>query len=312
MTTDTDRHPPGVPATDRPRTAEVAAVILAFQDPPQLKRLVTALGDIDIFVHCDVRTPPDVFADMQRGMPDRVRWLARRPTPWASWGQFEASLDGMRRTLAETSASHVAMVTGTDYPLSTSKALHRVIADRVGDRSVLPYRILPYEQWGRSGGMDRFRYRHRPWRKRMLRLPIPRRIPDGLTPAGSSSSVLLCRRHVETVVSVEQRRPDVQRFFRTVWSPEETFTATVLASPELGGNPSELICQSLWFINWTKGRKSPPFLTSEDFPAVSAAAARDRHDPTQLPALFARKFNTHQSAELLDRIDVELIGAPAI
>lgn len=282
----------------------LAAVILAHRDPTHVRRLIGALGDADVFVHCDARTDDGVFAAVAAGAPVGVRWLDRRPTPWAGWGIVEAELDGLRRAVAETAATHMAVLQGADYPLAPPAEIAGVL-DRVGPRSVLPVRPLPYDAWGRGGGLPRLRYRHRAWRRHMLRLPVPRALPDDLRPAGGPALKVLSRAHAAAVVAVADARPDLVRFFRSVWAPDETFVPSLLASPDLVERvPGDVVDQNLWYLDWAGGgTKSPRWLTADRYDDLSAARHRDRDDPTRLPALFARKFSTERSAGLLDRID---------
>jgi hypothetical protein len=60
----------------------------------------------------------------------------------------------------------------------------------------------------------------------------------------------------------------------------------------------------LWWIGWDGvRRKSPPVLTGEHFARLHAARFPD---DGSVPKLFARKFDSNVSAELLDRVDDEL------
>src|SRR3954454_16524877 len=94
-----------------PGDVSLACVVLAHTDPEQVRRLVTALAPFPVFLHCDARTPDDVFARMTTDLPDRVRLMPRRRTAWARWENVAAELDGYRAALVDTDASHVAVLT---------------------------------------------------------------------------------------------------------------------------------------------------------------------------------------------------------
>ena len=124
---------------------------------------------------------------------DRVIAIRRIPTPW-SWGAVAAELDGLRTALRETDCDHVAILQGSDYPVQSSEVIERTLGDLVG-RSITPMQRLPRAAWSGHGGLDRLRYPHWVVRRHMVRLPVPRRIPRGIVPAGGSVNKILSREH---------------------------------------------------------------------------------------------------------------------
>src|SRR5688572_24210083 len=97
----------------------LACVILAHTDPTHVRRLIDALAPFPVVLHCDRSTPAHVFADMTRDLPDRCVVLERQSTGWAKWENVSAELEGFRAALA-TGATHVAVLTGSDYPLAST------------------------------------------------------------------------------------------------------------------------------------------------------------------------------------------------
>jgi hypothetical protein len=286
---------------------EVACVVLAHTDAAQVRRLVAALDPSPVFLHCDARTPEDTFTSMTRDLPARVTVQPRRRTPWASWETVEAELDGYRAALASTEASHIAVLTGSDYPLVSAAAITAFLATIPG-RSVTESRPLPIPQWGHGGGWWRLRYRFGAWRKHMIWLPVPRRLPGGVVYAGGSQLKLLAREHAAAVVRAVDERPDLIRFWRRTWIPDETFVHSLLHTPGLVPDfAGERLAGSVWYIRWDGGpRKSPPWLTSADLPEL----LRLRADPPGgVPLLFARKFRSSVDPTVLDVIDDSLRGA---
>ncbi|WP_083420795.1 beta-1,6-N-acetylglucosaminyltransferase [Curtobacterium sp. MCBA15_009] len=281
--------------------AAPACVVLAHEDPVHVRRLVEALDPFPVFLHCDSRTPDDVHRAMTEGLPDRVRLLPRIRTGWARWENVEAEVAGYRAALAETDATHVAVLTGSDYPLA-SPAETTALLEAHRDRSFVFAHPLPHPEWGRDGGVGRIRYRHWAWRKHMLRLPVPRRAPRDVVLTGGSQLKVLARRHAAAVVDTVDRRPDLTHFWRRTWVADETFVLSVLGSPALvPGFADEHVPHSLWWIGWDgTAQKSPPWLTIEDAGRLLAGRT-DTADA--LPQVFARKFSTDRSADLLDVVD---------
>lgn len=281
-------------------TAAPACVVLAHEDPVQVRRLVEALDPFPVFLHCDVRTPDDVHGAMIEGLPSRVRLLDRQRTGWARWENAAAEIAGYRAALAQTDATHVAVLTGSDYPLATPDEIRALLEAHRG-RSFLITHPLPHPDW-RGGGWSRFRYRHWAWRKHMLRLPVPRRLPRDVVLTGGSQMKLISREHAQAVLDVVDARPDLVRFWRRAWIADESLVPSILNSPALvPGFADEHVEHSPWYIGWDGTRmKSPPWLTTAD-----AARLLDRWTGAgdELPQVFARKFSTERSSDLLDLVD---------
>ncbi|MGY1709476.1 beta-1,6-N-acetylglucosaminyltransferase [Geodermatophilus sp. SYSU D00758] len=278
----------------------LACVVMAHADPGQTRRLVAALDPFPVFLHCDARTAQETYEEMTRDLPGRVTLLDRRPTPWGSWGSVLAEVDGYRAALDRTAATHVALLTGSDYPIASSAAIAEQLT-AVPGRSLTDARPLPLPQW-RHGGFWRLRYRFRAWGKRMLVFPVPRRLPRDVTPAGGSQLKILARQDAEAVVQALDNRPDLACFWRSTWIPDETFVPSVLLSPSLtSGFAARQLLGTAWFIRWDDApRKSPPWLTTADLPDLRHI--RDTR-PQGVPVLFARKFSSEADASVLDTID---------
>jgi hypothetical protein len=289
-----------------PVASGLACVVLAHADPAQTRRLVAALDPFPVFLHCDARTLQATFVQMTHDLPARVTVLPRRPTPWGSWGAVLAEVDGYRASLATTSASHVALLTGSDYPLASSAAVLDRLAGLPG-RSITESHPLPLPQWGHGGGLWRLRYRFRPWGKHMLVLPVPRRLPRDIVPAGGSQLKVLARPDAAAVVGTVDTRPDLTRFWRRTWIPDETFVHSVLHTPALApGFADRQVPGMAWFIRWDGApRKSPPWLTRADLPELRRVRTAE---PQGTPILFARKFSSTADPAVLDEIDRTLRG----
>ncbi|ARC57764.1 hypothetical protein AS850_11840 [Frondihabitans sp. 762G35] len=289
--------------------ALLACVILAHTDPTHVKRLVVALDPFPVFLHCDPSTPDDVFREMTEDLPERVVVLPRVRTGWARWENVEAELQGYRAALAATEATHVAVLTGTDYPLASTAEIAALLDDHRGVSFAL-LDPMPHPEWGRSGGFDRLRFRHWAWRKRMIRLPVPRRLPRDVTFAGGSQLKVLAREHVAQVLEAVDANPALVAFWRRSWVADETFVPSILHTPRfVPGWAAEHVRATLWWIGWDgTRRKSPPWLTLEHTDAVLSRRSAAEQD---LPHFFARKFSTSESSALLDRIDDAVVHGRA-
>lgn len=300
----------GAGSGDEVSRASLACVMTAYTDPVQVRRLIQALEPFPVFLHCDARASRQTFEAMTSDLPARVTVLPRRKTPWASWGCVAAELDGYRRAIATTDTSHVALISGSDYPLTSVEGIRAFLGARLG-RSIGWSQPLPKYGWGRDGGYWRFRYRFASWRKHMLVLPVRRRLPSGIAFAGGSPWKILAREHVEALLRVVDERPDLPRWWSTTWIPEETFVWSVLHSPDLvPGWRDRYVRADPWVVHWSDGpAKSPEWITTAD---LGHLADRRNGDDERGPAIFARKFSTSVDPAVLDLIDASFRSQPSL
>ena len=282
----------------------LACIILAHADPVHLRRLIQALEPFPIFLHIDDRTPDATFAAMTADLPSRCTVLKRTSTAWAQWGLVAAELEGYRTALDSTDATHFALFSGADYPLASAREIVEFLEEHIGE-SFARVLELPIPQWGKSGGLARLRYRHWAFGKRMLRLPIPRRLPRGIVLSGESQSKVLARDHARAVVDIADGHRELTDFWRRSWVPDETFVYSILNTPRLvPGWKSQLVSANLWWIGWESPRqKSPPVL---HLGHRDHLLSQDGQASQQIPFLFARKFSTGPSTPVLDEIDAHI------
>ena len=308
--------------------SELAVVILAHADPRHVQRLVRGLEDLPVFLHCDVKTSAQDFREMRR-LPRRVAVLPRVDTRLSSWSLVLAELSGLRAALATTSAEHVAVLTGSDYPLVPVSELVSLLAAWRG-HSYIYNRPLPFPKWStrrhQDGGEWRFRYAHLSRKDNIVRFaghpvrsPVKRPLPPGLELRASSQWKIYSREHVKLLVDVADSRPDLIRFWRSSHTPEESFAASVLGSSPIVGSASLPPClANPWYYEFPSGAHHPRWLNSSDFhriaavrfatpikPPVAFAHSRVACVPPPHRKLFARKFSS-TDPEILERIDGEL------
>jgi hypothetical protein len=290
-------------------TPRLGCVILAHSDAPQLRRLVDRLDPLPCVVHCDRSTDAAVFADMRDSRSARVSFLPRTRTPWGGTGLMLAELAGLRRLLEDSSVTHLAVLSGSDYPLLDPPGIARAL-DRVGDRSLAPSRRLPIDLWGPGGGRERYERMHWVVRKHDVWLPVNRSLPTPLVPAGGSAQKVLARRHAAAMLTYLDARPDILRHWRHVWIPDETLIPSLLQSPTgIVESPAEVLFEHLWFMDWAgDGHRGPRVLGIDDLaPLKEVAAGRARRG--ELPPLFMRKCVTGISDALMDAVD--RVGPPS-
>jgi hypothetical protein len=169
----------------------IAYLVLAHRLPEQVARLVRALDapGSAFFVHFDRRSGAAPLRRLQDELAgcENVRFVPRRRVSWASWSVVAATLDSLfelERSGADP--AQTVLLTGQDYPVKPAAQIARWAARQPGT-AFIRHRALPIPEWSPRGGLDRVERLHlRAGRRRLVALPVRRRLPRGLRPHGGS------------------------------------------------------------------------------------------------------------------------------
>jgi hypothetical protein len=281
----------GQAALPRPtiRPLSIAALVLAHRDIHQVERLAERL-DVPVWVHLDAKSTRADHARLAasarlRAVSDPVR------VRWGHWSTIIATLRGLMAVRGDP--DHVLLLSGQTYPVKPPPLLDTTLADA----SYVRYVPLPYDRWGRDGGLSRITFRHVPRPRflpdgsrvpRMIRLPGRRSLPPWRLYGGSQWCAL--HRDARRFILGLPSDDPIMRTFRAALLPDEMFVHTVLANSPL---KDHLINDDLHYIKWSDGAHPDP-LNAADLPAIARSSA-----------FFARKFAADDP--LLDRIDHELL-----
>ena len=224
--------------------AKIAYILLCHKDPAgiiaQAERL-TAAGDF-VAIHFDARAPRAHFDRIRAALaanPSVTFAPKRLKCGWGEWSLVAASLAAVRAAVeAFPRATHFYMLSGDCMPIKSAEYIRAFL-----DREELDY-IESFDfftsDWIKTGiREERLIYRHwfnertrKAWFYRSLewqqKLGITRSVPADLSIRIGSQWWCLRRRTVEAVLEFCDRCPDVMRFFRTTWIPDETFFQTLV------------------------------------------------------------------------------------
>ena len=293
--------------------AATCFVILAHADAPMVSRLVSALDGADIFIHCDAKTPAEVCDAMVPAGAEGVQMVQRRSTSLASWSLVEAELVSLDAALRQSKAEHIAIMSGSSYPLAGVEAIDAALAPYRG-QMLAETNKLPFPDWNArwkaDGGMWRFKSRFLTSGDTLITvagLPVPlwrQRIPASLVLHGGAQWKVYSRAHAKALLETLNSSAEQRRFWRHIFIPDESCAVSILKSPQLVGDLSErVVNRHVWLIDWPHmpaDRAHPNWLTAADFDMLAAAAR-------SADKLFARKVSSTET-ELLDRIDAELLS----
>jgi hypothetical protein len=224
--------------------AKIAYILLCHKDPEgiiaQAQRL-SAAGDF-MAIHFDARSPREHYQRIVQALgknPSVVFTPKRLKCGWGAWSLVGATLLAVRAAVeAFPRATHFYMLSGDCMPIKTAEFAHRYL-----DGAEVDYiESVDFfaSDWIKTGIKDdRLIYRHffnERTQKRLFytaldlqrRLGMTRKVPADLQMQIGSQWWCLRRRTIETVLDFIDGRPDVMRFFKTTWIPDETFFQTLV------------------------------------------------------------------------------------
>jgi Core-2/I-Branching enzyme len=282
---------------------KLAYLIRAHHRPSQLARLVRRLDhdDVSFHIHVSALTSEETYDAMRTQVRDaaNVHWLPRVKTYYGGFSLVQSVFVGMDRIARlNPPPDHTIMLSGQDYPLKSPPELDRFFAELSG-KSLVHHFALPSQDWqSENGGLDRIRYWHFErftYRTRPLRLPfIKRRFPGGVRPYGGSAWFALTADCLQYLVTFVERNERFVRFFKHALMPDELVIPTIILNSPLHDT---VVNERLHYIEWPGG-SHPATLGKRDLPKLVAS---DRP--------FARKFDVHHDAEILDMLDREVLHA---
>ena len=240
--------------------AEIAYILLCHKDVDGIvakAESLTAAGDM-VSIHFDAKAPKAQFERLTAALAGnaRVVFARRRRCGWGEFSLVDATLSAIRAaTRAFPRATHFYLLSGDCMPIKTAEYVHRVLDDT--DADFIESFDFFNSDWIKTGFREeRLIYRHwfneRTQARRFYasfqvqkRLGLRRKVPAGLRMMIGSQWWCLRRQTVETLLDFIYERPDMVRFFRTTWIPDETFFQTLVR--HLVPEP-QIQCRTLTFL----------------------------------------------------------------
>jgi len=224
--------------------AKIAFILLCHKDPDaiikQAQRL-TAAGDF-MSIHFDARANPEHFFKIKDTLKDNpnVTFAKKRiKCGWGAWSLVQATLHAVEAAV-ETfpRATHFYMLSGDCMAIKSAEYAHEFLDSN--DVDYIESFDFFESDWIKTGmKAERLVYRHffneRTHQKLFYgslnlqrKLGLVREVPSDLQIMIGSQWWCLRRRTIEWILDFIKSRPDVMRFFKTTWIPDETFFQTLV------------------------------------------------------------------------------------
>ena len=276
--------------------AKIAYLLLCHRNAPRVleqARILTARGDY-VVIHMDARAPSEFRGDVASGTADNPNVVLAKSIKcgWGEWSLVQATLNMVTAAHeAFLDASHFFLMSGDCMPTKPAEYIRAALA--AADRDHIEHADFFADGWIKTGMQDdRLTYRH--WfnerRQKGLfyrsldvqrKLGLRRAIPSGLRMRIGSQWWVLRRGTIDKILAFLNERPDIVRFFRTTWIPDETFFQTL----------------TMHLVPRTEVISAPPtYLMFSDY-GMPVTFCADHYDLLRTQgSFFARKISDHDDA----------------
>lgn len=286
---------------------ELAILMIVHRDADMINRLLSRLQhpEIDIYIHLDKKS--NKLAGMIEPFQN-VTILPENESYDVHWGQNQdnrAVVALINR--ATTRYNHYALISGQHYPLKTAESIVEELRkapekdfitmmeqDSSSYKKFLGRSVLYWPECmiGRSPLQKVMGYIYRNLNE-VLHFPLLRRTHYSSTQFMFGSQWwILSGKTVDHIHKTIEKDPSILDYYDNCFCPDECVFQT-LAN---GYSGSVIANNNLTYIDWSEGKESPKVLTNDDFSSLESS-----------DCLFARKFDSIASKELLDNIDLKLL-----
>ena len=197
--------------------------------------------DCPVVIHIDKRVQHPAYSRLKDALADlkNVRYSRRHPCEWGTWGIVAATQDASQLMLASfPKVRHVFLASGSCLPLRPVEEMVAYLDDR--PRTDFIESVTTEDVGWTIGGLDFERFTLRfpfSWRKqrrlfdayvKLQRLVgFRRRIPPGVVPHLGSQWWCLTRQTLSAILENPERE-EIDRYFRRVWIPDESYFQTMV------------------------------------------------------------------------------------
>lgn len=289
---------------------ELAILLMAHRDVDLVNRLISHLQhpEIDIYMHIDKKSRflIDSILPFQN-----ITILSEDESYDVHWGQNQdnrAAIALINRSVGKY--NHYALISGQHYPLKNAKSIveelrkspeHDFISIMSQDspiyKSFIGRQVLYWPECliGRNPLQKGISYVYRNVNK-ALGYPLRRNrgCHSSISFMFGSQWWILSAKTVNHIHKIIHNYPSVLDYYDNCFCPDECLFQTLVNEY----SESYVINDNLTYIDWSEGKASPKLLTEIDYSLLECS-----------DCLFARKFDSIASRELLDKIDLNLLQA---
>ncbi|MFY8020079.1 MAG: beta-1,6-N-acetylglucosaminyltransferase [Bacteroidia bacterium] len=318
-------------------------LLIAHKNPEQLKRLVDRISfeHSSIYIHIDKNSNIKPFKDI---IPDssRVQYVPdadRIESKWCDIGTVNATLALYKLVDTKAKPGYCILMSGQDYPVKSNAYIYDYFKRNSGAEFINIF-SLPNPIWLNNGLLRLNFYKVDLSAKKGDLYVIPslynkefysfknivktiicvlrgradilkkitkkRVYPQYLSPHGGDTWWTLSTQILEEILAFMDNHPDYYHYHHDTFCPDETMFHSII--PELQKRRDFQVLANTTFANWNHTEiYQVGWFSSYQLPGCMQL--EDWKQIQELPesTLYARKFDIHVDASILDKIDAELL-----
>lgn len=287
---------------------ELAILIVAHRDADMINRLISRLQhpEIDIYLHIDKKSQ---YLTSEIEQYPNLTILPSKDSFDVHWGQNQDNRAAFALiNLSAGKYNHYALISGQHYLLKPAESIVETLKrsqskdfivtmpqDSPCYKDFLGRSLLYWPEFliGRSPLQKAAGFIYRNANK-AFNYPV-RRKKTG-SPASpfmfGSQWWVLSGKTINRIQKLIMNNATILNYFDNCFCPDECIFQTFVS----GCPDSDVVNDNLTYIDWSEGNASPKLLACDDFDLLANSNC-----------LFARKFDSTASKELLDYIDLNLL-----
>jgi hypothetical protein len=240
---------------------KISFLLLCHEPPPQLRQLISSLleSGSNIFVHYDANSTWSLEYESQSWglgeFPGKLYFARRERVAWGEWSIVQATLNCLQRWRElEDDSDYLMLISGSCLPIKPLGSLTEFLSKAQQDFIETVH--AENKRWVSHGDQEE-RWAHYclvSWlkRPRLFALSsavqklfrINREVPLNHAPHLGSQWWCLRTRTVGSLLTLIDKHPELTRFYRKTWIPDELFFQTLVANTipaeEISGKPLTL------------------------------------------------------------------------
>jgi len=275
----------------------IAYLILVHRYPGQFKRLFRAIYHPANYylVHVDRRSGVRLQTEIQDFLSSftNASLLKSQSIRWGGYSIVDAELRGIEELLRISSKWEFFInLSGQDFPLKSQTHIQDFLGRNVGKDFI---KVADQSKF-RPDTISRLQNYHIEFGNRILRIPINRLYPRGVTSQIGNQWMISTRKFCEFVCySLEVKR--LKRFYRHTFIPDEGFFQTVIMNTSYKGTIVNDDKRTIMWVPIGTIKLRPKDFTFKDAEFLLASQG-----------LFARKFDETVDAGILSILESNLHG----
>jgi hypothetical protein len=274
----------------------IAHIILVHQFPEQLKKLIDALShpQYHFYIHVDKKTNEKPFQEILTGQANISFIKKRKDVIWGGFSLIEAVIEGMKEILADGRFSHINLISGADYPLTSPQELLTFLEEHPNKEF---FELYPIEtEWQEAiprytkYHFPDFKFKGKYLLEKIANFLLPKRkMPDNMIPVGRLVWFTITAELTKYFIDSLEQRKHLIPFFRLTWGTDEVIFPTLAYNSPF---KDRIVNRSLRYVKFFEGHAHPKTLDISDINVLYLEKY-----------YFARKFHPTESQELIFKID---------